>query len=130
MSDKLDKSTDELIDRENGILSKTDREYLLGEKDIEANTSHERITRSRIRTRIEEAFVDMQIIAEEFEERDIDKIEEDMTQEDAQYMVNFFERFADSATGDLQSFISSMVEKEIKSQMNQFDIVISSEEGE
>lgn len=59
-------------DRDRGILTPSDRRYLLGEVELEGQD--ERNARYRIRQRVKESLQDMVLIAEEMEERDIDHI--------------------------------------------------------
>lgn len=58
------------VDRPRGILTKSDREYLLGEASIEPQSDSERHVRRRIRERIRNAILDFTLIFENLEGRD------------------------------------------------------------
>lgn len=62
------------LERERGILSRRDREYLLGESDIRQGTQHERDVRSDIRSRIQNALLDFHLLVEHLEERDREQV--------------------------------------------------------
>ncbi len=63
----------EMNDRERGILSKTDREYLVGESDIDRKDS-ERAVRRRIRERVKNALRDFDLLNQHLESRDREQI--------------------------------------------------------
>jgi hypothetical protein len=58
--------------RDRGILTKTDREYLLGERDIDGQD--ERNARYRIRQRLTEGFLDITLIALKMSHEDISQV--------------------------------------------------------
>lgn len=57
--------------RPRGVLSPTDREYLLGESDLEDKSHGERRRREFIRERLLHAILDFRLIFEHLEQRDI-----------------------------------------------------------
>lgn len=59
-----------------GILSKSDRKYLLGDSDIEPKSQSERNARSRIRDRLRAALRDFELLSDpgRFPDRDLDQI--------------------------------------------------------
>jgi len=63
-------------DRDRGILTQGDREYLAGESDIEPKSQSERNARSRIRKRVRNGLLDFQYLAnpELFDERDLTQV--------------------------------------------------------
>ncbi|QLD90084.1 hypothetical protein HWV07_14005 [Natronomonas salina] len=76
----VDESPDETepwnrIDRDRGILTKSDREYLLGRKDLDGQD--ERNARYRIRTRLKESLLDLVLIGDKFPSRDMDQVVND-----------------------------------------------------
>lgn len=56
--------------RERGILSRADREYLLGESDIEEKSQQERNARGRIRQRVTNAMLDFTLLNRHLAVRD------------------------------------------------------------
>lgn len=62
------------LNRERGILTDSDRSYLLGLSDIEPSSQSERNTRARIRKRVQHALIDFTLLVENLEERDLDQI--------------------------------------------------------
>ncbi|WP_430639366.1 hypothetical protein [Haloferax volcanii] len=67
-------------DRERGILTTTDRQYLLNEADIEPGTQAERDTRQRIRNRAYSALLDFELLLQHLEPRDRRQIFEQRTE--------------------------------------------------
>ncbi|MFC4550798.1 MULTISPECIES: hypothetical protein [Halorussus] len=65
-------------ERDRGILSTKDRQFLLDEAAIESKSSAERVARSRIRDRILNALLDFSIIADELEDRDKKRVFENL----------------------------------------------------
>lgn len=67
---------EELIDatRTRGILNRREREYLLGQSDIEPRSPDERAIRATIRQHVRHAFLDFYILLEELEDRDLEHI--------------------------------------------------------
>lgn len=59
-----------------GVLSRVDREYLVGESDIEEKSQAERNVRARIRERVRNALLDFRYLADPglFEDRDLEQI--------------------------------------------------------
>lgn len=64
-------------DRGAGVLTRKQREYLLGRKDFE-NSQSERDMRYKIRERIKNGLLDFKILARELEERDREQIFKDV----------------------------------------------------
>lgn len=62
------------LSRERGILTKSDREFLTGDSDIEPESHSERKSRERIRNRTKNALLDMWLLFEELEQRDLEQI--------------------------------------------------------
>lgn len=69
-SEEIDATPDETASRPRGILSKSDRQYLLGESDVEPRSQTERNVRARIRRRIVHGFIDLALLEKQLEERD------------------------------------------------------------
>jgi hypothetical protein len=67
MSDKRTPKPDD-TDRNRGILTQADREYLLGEKDLKSQS--EREARQRIRDRLENALLDISLLNHRISEND------------------------------------------------------------
>lgn len=65
-------------ERERGILSTKDRQFLLDEAGIKPKSSAERVARSRIRDRISNALLDFSLIATELEDRDKKRVFENL----------------------------------------------------
>lgn len=61
-------------ERPRGILNTRDREYLLGESDIEPRSQRERERRSDIRERAWNGLLDLQLLANELEDRDLQQL--------------------------------------------------------
>lgn len=61
-------------DRDRGILTPTDREFLLGESEIESKSQSERNARARIRKRLRNAVLDFPILLEHLEDRDLKQV--------------------------------------------------------
>lgn len=123
MTDKTatDKAYD--VERPRGILSKKDRIYLTESNVEEVKSSKGRVTRSRIRDRIHHSILDMHLIANEVEQRDIDTVAEDLTIEEGEMIQAFVETIGDSATGGFSEFIQRIVEHEVEEQLKGFDVV-------
>jgi len=64
------------INRDRGILSKADREFLLGEKELKAESARQ--TRQRIRNRIKNSLIDFTALRYSLEERDRKLIGDDL----------------------------------------------------
>ncbi len=64
-----------------GALSKTDKEFLRGESDVEPQSQHERTMRSRVRKHVIQSIKDFNLIDRELEDRDRQKIFEELPQE-------------------------------------------------
>jgi hypothetical protein len=62
------------LNRERGILTESDRRYLLGLSEIEPSSQSERNARARIRRRVQHALIDFTLLVENLEERDLDQI--------------------------------------------------------
>jgi len=65
-------------ERERGILSTKDRNYLSDRAGITPKSSAERVARSRIRKRLYNAFLDFSLLLDELEERDRQNVFEDL----------------------------------------------------
>lgn len=63
------------IDRKRGILTKNDREYLLGEKEISGQD--ERNLRYRMRQRILQSLLDIELLAMAYDDEELQKIVQD-----------------------------------------------------
>lgn len=61
------------IDRGRGVLNQRQREYLLGESDIEEKSPAERAIRQDIRENLRNAIMDFPILLNELEDRDLDR---------------------------------------------------------
>jgi hypothetical protein len=61
-------------DRPEALLTKDQREYLLGVSDIEPKTARERSMRQNIRRRVADGILDFTILLEHLEDRDRDEI--------------------------------------------------------
>jgi len=70
------------------ILTNKQREYLLGQSDIEERTRSERAIRRRIRDRVAVAFADLWILSRHLEERDRVMVIETLQEEDELYLAN------------------------------------------
>lgn len=70
-------------DRPRGIFGRRDREYLLGELGIEPRTQRDREIRSDIRQRIWHGLLDMILLYQCVERRDIEQALEDITPEES-----------------------------------------------
>jgi hypothetical protein len=69
------KSADrEDLNRDRGILTKADREYLVGKSKIEKASHSERRARERIRNRLKNAILDMGLLFEHMERRDKEQV--------------------------------------------------------
>jgi phosphopantothenate synthetase len=81
----------EEVDRPRGILSPRDREYLLGEADIEPTSQAARNVRAAIRERLENAILDFTLLFQHLEERDREKVFDELVGErppqDADYAM-------------------------------------------
>ena len=66
--------------RERGVLSAADREYLRGERDL-SSVQAERNARARIRNRVYDALLDFEVLVEHLPERDLDLVFEKRTAE-------------------------------------------------
>lgn len=75
-------------DRQRGILSKADREYLLGEKP-DLSDQGERDTRYRIRNRIESAILDFDLLEGALDFHDIELVFSHLDDEDLSSVVRF-----------------------------------------
>ncbi|WP_251342813.1 hypothetical protein [Haloplanus halophilus] len=67
-----------VVDRDRGILTQGDREYLAGESSIDPKSQSERNARSRIRNRVRNGLLDFRYLSdpEYFEDRDLDLLRE------------------------------------------------------
>jgi len=66
-------------DQSGGLLTPPQREYLRGRADIESDSTHERVTRSRIRDRLHAAFtLDFELLGESLRADDRDQVLEDL----------------------------------------------------
>jgi hypothetical protein len=63
-----------MVERDRGILTKRDREYILGEKDVEPGSSHDRVIKSAIRNRVKESLLDFGLLLEYLDETEYEKI--------------------------------------------------------
>ena len=66
-----------------GILTEKQRQYLLGDSDIESGSQHERTIRSRIRERTGNILQDIEILSIGLEDRDIDQISSQITDDNS-----------------------------------------------
>jgi hypothetical protein len=109
--------TDE-IERKRGIITPKDREFLLGESDIEPNSQSERNKRFRIRERMANALRDFQYlrqleqgdlnqIVSQFDEDELDELIEDI----AWFVAYFdmYDRFRDDYTERLQAMFNEEI---------------------
>lgn len=69
--------TDEKISRGSGMLTDTQRQYLAGQLDVESGSQRERTIRSRMRKRVVNSLLDLAMLAQTAEERDIEQISKD-----------------------------------------------------
>ncbi|GAB7009188.1 hypothetical protein [Halorubrum trueperi] len=69
---------DSSSERERGVLSTKDRNYLRDGAGIAPKSSAERVTRSRIRKRLYSAYLDFKLLNNELEERDRKTVFEDL----------------------------------------------------
>lgn len=69
-----DASNAENPDRDTGLLTRKQREYLLGQTDIEAGSNRDRAMRSRIRNRVYNAFLDFSLLYEHLPADDRDRL--------------------------------------------------------
>lgn len=61
-------------DRDPGLLTTKQREYLLGQTDIESGTPGDRAIRSRIRRRVYQGLLDMSLVVDHLDSDDRDQI--------------------------------------------------------
>lgn len=106
------------IDRKRGIITPNDREFLLGESDIEPNSQSERIKRFRIRERVANALRDFQHlrrleqadlnqIVSQFDEDELNELIEDIAWFVA--YLDMYDRFRDDYTKRLQAMFSEEI---------------------
>lgn len=60
--------------RPRGMLSESEREYLAGTGDVEPNSQQERNLRSRIRERLLNGLIDISLVLEQIEDRDLELV--------------------------------------------------------
>lgn len=84
-----------------GILSPADREYLLGNSEIEPGSQSERNIRSRIRERVQASLQDFKILSnpDQFEDRDFKQVREYKRDNDSQ-LKEFADRTPDTISTD------------------------------
>lgn len=80
-------------DRPRGILTPTDRRYLLGEDDRDGQD--ERNTRYRIRERTQNSLLDLQLIADEMEPRDMERVLSDVDDDVLESVTAFLDRLGE-----------------------------------
>lgn len=115
---------DDLIERDRGILTEHDRQYLLGELDEELNDNAEYQKRHQIRNRIRNAIYDFQIITGELEPRDIDQLFEPadewavkarhLNEQGRQSSFPKFPLFVECWSAMIQFFVYSQISSNIK----------------
>lgn len=110
------------VDRPRGILSKRDREMLLEWDEEDIYSSKGRVARRDVRGRLYNAILDMHLISEELEQRDIDTVSEQLTEQEAEIITQFVQTIRDSAIDDLDEFISQKVEQEIENALNDLSV--------
>lgn len=69
-----DPYSSDVAERPRGVLNKRERQYLLGETDIEPKSPEERSIRQDIREHIKHGLVDFQLLRRSLEERDREQI--------------------------------------------------------
>ena len=114
-------------ERTRGIITSSDREYLLGHLDVEPQSQRERVIRGRIRERVRQALVDFSLLFRHLEDRDLHGIfDEESIPEDrrpdtaprpislgAAHAVGLFYR---DEPDSFESFIEAAVELELREQ--------------
>jgi len=64
----------EIPKRESALLTPKQREYLIGESDIEPKSAEERAIRNRMRERLHVSLLDLELLSVSLEERDIKSV--------------------------------------------------------
>lgn len=94
----------ETADRDQGLLNRRHRRYLLGESDIEPQTQAERDVRRTIRQRLYNGLLDFILVYEYVEQRDIDMALDDLEGDDRlnrdKAMANAMALFLDLGSGE------------------------------
>lgn len=65
------------LDRGSALLTRKQREYLLGMSDIEPKSAEERAIRNRLRKRLYNTLLDLEVLNGELEGRDLEKVFEE-----------------------------------------------------
>ena len=77
------------LDRDRGFLTEADREYLLGESNVEPQSHTERKTRERIRNRAKNCLMDFAILFKHLEDRDRKQIFDSKTNTSSATPISF-----------------------------------------
>ena len=85
---------DERIKRDRGILTQSDREYLRGESDLEPKSHGERVARERIRKRIANSIIDLEVVGSHLQRRDWNQLVDSLDEDEIKRAITVLEAMA------------------------------------